>query len=248
MDYSHLDKNYFFYNDIYNCPFCNRKHVKFSKVGFQDFHWTIDKVCVCFSIKCDSCKSVSVHFTFNYKLGAYLGGKIYDSNGNALFPKVEKFFDDIDSYIFHSIPSSFFTTDSRIPNIFRELIEESEGCLKNNFLTGASVCIRKIIYELARKEKAEGNNYNERIKSLKSKIKIEPIYFDNLLTIQEVTSDKVHEESYDGWEAKHIRFCLMNILKILKEIYVVPAIREENRQELLNFKKEILDSKKSKPH
>ena len=86
---------------------------------------------------------------------------------------------------------------------------EAEGCLKSNFLTGASACARKMVYELAIIEGAEGDNYEDRIKSLKGKrTDVEEDYFDTLLTIQQVTSTKVHEKSYDGWESKHLRLML----------------------------------------
>ena len=55
---------------------------------------------------------------------------------------------DIDSKIFYSVPSSFHVVDvvdERIPRNIRELITEAEGCLKSNFLTGASACTRKVV-------------------------------------------------------------------------------------------------------
>jgi len=66
---------------------------------------------------------------------------------------------DLDSVIFYSVPTSFFVLDDRIQPIIRELISEAEGCLKMNFLTGASTCMRKAIYELIILEKTEGTDY-----------------------------------------------------------------------------------------
>ncbi len=71
--------------------------------------------------------------------------------------------------VFYSVPTSFFVMDARIPGIVRELITEAEGCLKMDFLTGASSCARKAIYELLVIERAEGADYETRIKSLKPK-------------------------------------------------------------------------------
>jgi hypothetical protein len=51
--------------------------------------------------------------------------------------------------------------DNRINVTIRELITEAEGCLKMNFLTGASACIRKAIYELLVLEEATGEHYEE---------------------------------------------------------------------------------------
>ncbi|MBA2501898.1 MAG: hypothetical protein H0V27_03375 [Pyrinomonadaceae bacterium] len=150
----------------------------------------------------------------------------------------------IDSLFFYSVPTSFFVMDNRIPRVLRELVTEAEGCLKSNFLTGASACARKVVYELGVIQRATGDNYEERIKSLKAiNSNIDPAFFDTLLTIQQVTSTKVHEESYDGWESKHLRLILSSLTEVLGEIFVVPAVREEKRKAILILKDEILGGK-----
>jgi hypothetical protein len=147
----------------------------------------------------------------------------------------------IDNLFFYSVPTSFYVVDDRIPAILRELITEAEGCLKSNFLTGASACARKVIYELAELQDADGENYDERIKSLKSKhSEVDSTYFDTLLTIQQVTSSKVHEQAYDGWESKHLRLILSSLIEILNEIFVIPAEREKRRKEVLRMKSEVI--------
>lgn len=148
---------------------------------------------------------------------------------------------DIDSKFFYSVPTSFFALNSSIPKILRKLFIEAKGCLKSNYLTGASVCVRKIIYELAIIEGATGVNYDERVKSLKLKrADIEPDYFDTLLTIQQITSDKVHENSYDGWDSSHLQVLLSTLSEILDLMYVIPSIRAKKRTKLLELKKQIL--------
>jgi hypothetical protein len=103
---------------------------------------------------------------------------------------------DIDSKIFYSVPTSFFVLDNRIKKILRDFITEAEGCLKMNFLTGASACIRKAIYELLVIEKCTKPSYDERIKELKTKYKdTDPTLFDIIGHIQNMTSDKIHEQS-----------------------------------------------------
>jgi hypothetical protein len=135
--------------------------------------------------------------------------------------------------------------DTNIPKIFRELYTEAEGCLKSNYLTGASVCARKIVYELALRENAEGETYEERIKSLKSiKTDLDPTYFDTLLTIQQLTSEKVHEDAYDKWDSNHLRLILASILEVLHELYVEPEVRKARRKQILELKEEILGKKK----
>ena len=103
--------------------------------------------------------------------------------------------------------------------MIRELIAEADGCLKLNYLTGASACARKAIYELLIKEQAEGSDYERRIKSLKSKHPaIEPELFDIMSHIQGMTSDKVHEQSWDKWTSKNLKFVLETLKTILHEI------------------------------
>lgn len=150
---------------------------------------------------------------------------------------------DLDSHIFYSVPTSFFVLDSRIPQVLRDLITEAEGSLKMNFLTGASACTRKAIYELTVLEKAEGNNYDERIKSLKSKHpEIDSELFDVLAHIKDMTSDKVHEQSWDKWDNKHLLLFIQTLKTILQELYIVPKEREQRSSQI----KELLQGVREK--
>jgi hypothetical protein len=147
----------------------------------------------------------------------------------------------LEETFFYSVPTSFFVLDERVPTVLRQLLTEAEGCLKGNFLTGASACARKLVYELGVREKARGENYEDRIKSLKQiHPEVEGTFFDTLLTIQQLTSSKVHENSYDGWEAKHLRIILATLREVLHEIYVVPALREDRRKEILALKDKLI--------
>ena len=148
---------------------------------------------------------------------------------------------ELDDLFFYSVPTSFFVLDDRIPEKLRELFTEADGSLKMNFLTGASACARKVIYELAHLNDVAGDNYSERIKNLKEKYPdIDGTYFDTLLTIQQATSSLVHENAYDGWKATHVRLILFTLREILHELYVVPKLRAERRREILDFKNEVL--------
>jgi len=145
-----------------------------------------------------------------------------------------------DSVIFYSVPTSFFTVDSSIPRILRDLYAEAEGCHKSGFLTGASACIRKVVYELAVNKNAEGGNYEDRIKSLKQTVPdVDGSYFDVLLQIQKITSTKVHESSYDGWQGNHVKAILQILRTILHEIYVVPKEREDRYQRIAEIRDEV---------
>ena len=238
-DQSHLDERYFVDETVYNCPFCNRRHVSYSIYGEQQFDWTQDKKCYVYFVRCHSCKNRSMHLSYEI-LDTHSNN--YDRRPNWRFTSSWRFkFSDIDDFFFYSVPTSFFVLDQRIPKILRELLTEAEGCLKSNFLTGASACARKIVYEMTSTEKFDGNSYENRIKSLKKKYPtVEQTYFDTLLTIQQVTSSKVHENSYDGWNSGHLRLILASIREMLHEIHVVPALREDKRKSLLKLKEELL--------
>lgn len=236
-DQSHLDNRYFVDASIYNCPFCNRRHVSYSVFSTIEFDWTDKKRCFGYFVQCHSCGKQSMHLTFN-ELKTYHIGEINNTHRwRFRFEKGTDAGEVLDGSFFYSVPTSFFVLDERVPRVLRELLTEAEGCLKSNYLTGASACARKIVYELGALNKAKGDNYEERIKTLKDiHPEVEPAFFDTLLTIQQVTSTKVHENSYDGWEAKHLRIILASLSEVLHEIYVVPALREDRRKAILALK------------
>ena len=148
-DESKLDKKYFIDEEVYNCPFCNRRNVKYTLQKWFKFDWSKNKECFLYLVECSSCDGVSMHLS--YKDIVYHNPYGKDRMQSDI---------DIDSYIFYSVPTSFFVVDRRIHIKLRELITEAEGCLKMNYLTGASACIRKAIYELLVLEKVEGEDKN----------------------------------------------------------------------------------------
>jgi len=184
-DQSHLDNRYFVDAHVYNCPFCNRRHVSYGVFDSCTFDWTTEKKCQVFFVRCDSCKRDSMHLTFRplrIQHTGYYSGK--EPRYTFYLPEGAKAGQVLDESFFYSVPTSFFALDQRVPRVLRELLTEAEGCLKTNFLTGASACARKIVYELARIEKGEGDDYEARIKSLKKvHPEVEPTYFDTLLTV-----------------------------------------------------------------
>jgi hypothetical protein len=237
-DQSALDQRYFISDDTYNCPFCNRGSVGYQLVREVRFDWTDSQSVWAYFAQCVSCRKISMHLSKQH-----LRHPSYITTGPH-FPEGG----DLDSAMFYSVPSSFHVIDENIPANLRELVAEAEGSLKSNFLTGASACLRKVVYELATREGAGGASYEDRIKSLKDKFPgSDPTYFDTLLTVQQVTSDKVHEEAYDGWQAKHLRIILASVLEILNEIYVIPARRAERRKSILALKDEVLTAKRKLP-
>ena len=237
-DESYLDERYFLGSHVYNCPYCNRRNVAYSVIEHKSFDWNDSKKCHVYLVRCHSCNKTSMHLSYHDIM------EWSDREERWLFAFEGETPDDS---FFHSVPTSFFVLDQRIPRVLRELLTEAEGSLKGNFLTGASACARKIVYELAVLSNATGTNYEERIRSLKEvHSEVESTYFDTLLTVQQVTSSKVHENAYDGWEARHVRLLLASLRTILHEIYVVPALRADRRKEIRALKDEVLGKKASK--
>jgi hypothetical protein len=236
-DQSHLDTKYFIDRHVFNCPFCNRNNVSYYLDKSLEFDWSNSKKCYVYFAKCTSCSKKSMNLSFE-EIGL-------NHRFSSSFNFDDDVGDDIDAKFFYTVPTSFFTLDIRIPKTLRELFSEAEGCLKSNYLTGASVCARKLIYELAIIEGAEGESYDDRIKSLKEKRQdVEGEYFDTLLTIQQLTSDKVHEESYDGWQSKHLKLILSTLNEILGMMYVIPALRDEKRKAILQMKGDLVGEPK----
>lgn len=234
-DKSHLDQKYFIDNKIYNCPYCNRRNVAYSYSAMHVFDWSNDKECATWYIQCLSCDKKSMHLTYENLQQPYCNSLLFSKDI------------DIDSKIFYSVPTSFFVIDNRIPKIIRELITEAEGCIKMNFLTGASSCTRKAIYELTILEKAIGDDYESKIKSLKTKYQnIDGELFDILCHIKDMTSNKIHEQSWDKWDGKYLSLFLETLKAILHEIYVIPDERKKRSIAIKEILPSVLADKKEK--
>jgi hypothetical protein len=231
QDQSHLDRKYFIDSHIYNCPFCNRRHVAYEMTGYDVFNWANMKQCWVYFVRCRSCLRTSMHLSYDKLLSSSPFGE------DMLQFKDEL---DLDSLIFYSVPTSFFVMDERIPRIIRELIAEAEGSLKMNFLTGASACMRKAIYELLLSEKAEGEHYEDKIKSLKTKYPdSDPVLFEILGHIQGMTSDKVHEQSWPKWDSKNLTLIIETLKAVLHDIYVAPRLKADRSKRIGALLKEI---------
>ena len=141
-DESYLDERYFVDADVYNCPFCNRRHVMYSIYAYAAFDWTQGKQCYVYFVRCHSCNGDSMHLTYQ-KLRTYDLGIIRNSQRwRFSFPEDVDAGHALEEAFFYSVPTSFFVLDERVPRVLRELLTEAEGSLKSNFLTGASACMR----------------------------------------------------------------------------------------------------------
>lgn len=230
-DDSNLDQKYFIDSSFYNCPFCNRRNLHYQVTLGSEFNWNNTKKCYVYFVRCSHCGNDSMHLSYTK-----LDTKYYNHFDDGL---------DLDSLIFYSVPTSFFTVDERIPKVLRELITEAEGSLKMNYLTGASACIRKAIYEFLVISEATEKNYEDRIKEMKVKFPVvDSEYFDELSHLQGMTSDKVHEGSWEKWDSSKIKLLLETLRNIFYEIYVLPDEKKQKRIKIQQLREEATKSKK----
>ncbi len=228
-DQSYLDRKYFIDLYVYNCPFCNRNNLPYRIIDKFSFDWTEKKKCWGYMVQCSYCEQKSLHLSFS-EIHDYINGILRFSVKGG----------DIDSKIFYSVPTSFFTLDNRIPRVLRELITEAEGCLKMNHLTGASACARKAIYEFTCEQGAEGKDYEGKIKSLKKRYpNSDPELFDILAHIQGMTSDKIHEQSWPKWDSAKLKLMLETMKTVLYDIYVLPEERKQRSLRVLRLKEDL---------
>lgn len=231
-DESHLDNLYFVDNSVYNCPFCRRRHVAFSIADHGVFDWTAQRKCYYFIARCDSCERKSLHFSAKPLIQTRLHS-------------YELLTHDIDEALFASIPSSSFTVDARIPAVLRDLITEAQQSLNMNLLTGASAAARKAIYELTVLQGVGEGQYDDRVKALKAKFPLaDPTLFDTLGHIIDLTSDNLHEESWEKWNAPTVRLVLETLRAILDDIYVTPAVRAERAKKVQQLQQEVVEAAK----
>ncbi len=233
QDLSHLDRKYFLDAYRYNCPFCNRGSVSYRVKRSTEFDWSAERKVYAYIVECGetNCKRHSLHLS-NYDFPEFEYVARFSSTPENLD---EADFDqtNLDSLFFFHQPTSFFTLDARIDGALRELISETENCLKMNFLVGASACLRKMIYELIEQEKARVEqpngriDYRESIMALKDKFqRVPPTYFDALSGIQQMASDKIHEGSWEAWDSGRLKVLLELAKNVLHEMYVVPKEQE----------------------
>ena len=238
-DQSALDNKYFIDKEVYNCPFCKRNNVVYAIVDSFDFRWSVGKVCYGYIARCSSCGQTSLHLSYSNILNTNTAISFMNNRAWRF-----KAIADIDSAIFYSQPTSFFVVDSRIPGILRDLITESEGCLKMNYLTGASACTRKAIYELLVLKEAEGPDYESRIKSLKKlNPASDPMLFDILCHIQDMTSDKIHEQSWDKWDSPNLKLIIEALKNVLFDIYVLPENKKQRSLQIERLRETLIKDK-----
>lgn len=239
---SEVENKYFIDGSRYNCPFCKTRSVGYKVVGAVNFDEKINNKIQALFIECYQCEKVSMHlskknlvFLSDNNFRALSSHSYYTNPAGRYEGQIDIFSDvgDIDDKIIMHIPTSFFTIDERIPAKFRNLINEAEKCISNNCVTGASACIRKVIYEFILDRSLNGNSYEEKIKSLKTEYPSLDISWVTMLChIQGITSDQVHEDSYNNFKIGDAKGYLEILKEIFNEIYVLPEDRKSKTSKI----------------
>ncbi|RYX78873.1 hypothetical protein EON76_04135 [bacterium] len=236
-DSAEIDSRYFVDEDTFNCAFCKRNNIPYSIPNYSTFDWSNEKRAQYFTAKCSACNNESLHLTFVYDLVRYYSsstGKIILEDDDSL----------IDDYLIYSQPTSFFTLDASIPRVVRDYILDAENSVQMNLLTGASATLRKAVYTLLKTENSlilneatKRTDYKESIKELKEKFSfVDSTLFDSLAGVQGLTSNNVHEDAWESWDRKNIKFLIELTKDILTEMYVIPAKRKIRLAKLAELK------------
>lgn len=253
MDLSELDKRYFVTHDTYNCPFCHRGSISYTVTNSFEFDWSNERAVHGYLVSCAGCQSTSLHLSnyrfYNIQQSGFWN--FYDDDGDQT--TIERIDKELDDLFFYHQPTSFFTVDSRVPLVIRNLMNEADGCLKLNYLVGGSGALRKAIYELIKDQQAIGDSYQNKIKSLKQKyLYIYGGYFDILANVQDMTSENLHEQdgSWEPWDSKDLRLFITTVKEVLYEIYVTPDQKAQAKDAVMKLKsrsslKEATASKKA---
>lgn len=271
-----IEGKYFIDENKYNCPFCKNRGIKYVVLGIVKFNEKATKEMYAVFVECSYCHNVSMHlikndeFDSSFKMNHYESCNFYILNSNCseltTYTKYQynaNYFGLINTYknsnsqdlpicndenIILHIPTSFFTTDNRIPKKLRELINEAEKCIQNNCMTGASACIRKTIYEFLLDQNAQGQSYNDKIKSLKNRYKtLDNAYIDMISGIQGIMCDQVHEKSvYESFKSNEAKVYIEILKEIFNSVYVIPQETNDRKQEINKLYSQISNSRNNK--
>ncbi len=269
LDLSHKDRKYFIDDSVYNCPFCNRRNVRYKVVDSFRFWWNREKKCYGYIVECSDCSQQSLHLSsYNLDRANPYGGFTFPIRQLVprTHPTSERVVEvpasiknddgssmEIDDAIFYKQPTSFFTIDERIPRVIREPLNEADNCRTSNFRTGGSACLRKAVYELLNhqgitKSNEQGDivSYDDRIKLLKGRFpQIDPGYFDILKIVKNVTSDSVHEDAWEDFNGAQLKLLVEVTKEILYEIYVEPEERKKRKGVIQKLQEALTDKKRS---
>jgi hypothetical protein len=210
---------------VFNCIHCGTQSVSYNKCSDGRLYLQNgpdEKVAKDYIIlKCRKCDCHTfVIFNKHDSYENYIEGNVdlLNEEIELLYPKVYR------NYI-----------PKQIPVELTSLIEEAERCFDVKSYNGAFSCIRKAVHVFLKLEGAETGRYDDRIKQLKEEYKYHP-HMDDYLTlfkqIHSITSDQLHESSYNGLNIESIDDYISILLECFDEVYVRKAILQEKRKKV----------------
>ena len=119
---------------------------------------------------------------------------------------------------------AFLAPAEAVPQSLRDLLEEADGCLQSRFLTGGTSCARRAIDVLFTAARAEGDTYEERVKSLRDKHAVSQMLTSILIQCGG------SEREGTKLTANVLEVYLVTIKAVLHELYVLGPERIQRLQ------------------
>src|SRR5688572_21233697 len=120
---------------------------------------------------------------------------------------------------------AFLSPAETVPQSLRDLLEEADGCLQSRFLTGGTSCARRALEVLLGAARAEGDTYEDRVKSLREKHSV-----SQMLTTILIQCGAASEREGAKLTANVLEVYLVAIKAIVYELYVLGPERIQRLQ------------------
>ena len=120
---------------------------------------------------------------------------------------------------------AFLSPADTVPQSLRDLLEEADGCLQSRFLTGGTSCARRALEVLLGAARAEGDTYEDRVKSLREKHSV-----SQMLTTILIQCGGASEREGAKLTANVLEVYLVAIKAIVYELYVLGPERIQRLQ------------------
>jgi hypothetical protein len=120
---------------------------------------------------------------------------------------------------------AFLSPADTVPQSLRDLLEEADGCLQSRFLTGGTTCARRALEVLLGAARAEGDSYEDRVKSLRDKHSV-----SQMLTTILIQCGGASEREGAKLTANVLEVYLVAIKAVVYELYVLGPERIQRLQ------------------
>ena len=120
---------------------------------------------------------------------------------------------------------AFLSPADTVPQSLRDLLEEADGCLQSRFLTGGTTCARRALDVLLGAARAEGDTYEDRVKSMREKHSV-----SQMLTNILIQCGAASEREGAKLTANVLEVYLVAIKAIVYELYVLGPERIQRLQ------------------